>query len=162
MTDRKNTPSSIIRLIIFSGFIGGMAEVLFMLFYSFVSKGSLVVIGSEITKSFFKSYEAGVDAALLGLLIHFLLAFVVSFFFITVIMPLFNAFNHPNRIMLMSLVYLAMIWCLNFLILLPKVNVAFVHLFPYMVTFASKLLFGYSMSVYLSRNIENDHQATTV
>ncbi len=37
---------------------------------------------------------------------------------------------------------LAIVWAINFFVLLPAVNPGFVHLLPYGVTLASKLAFG--------------------
>jgi hypothetical protein len=41
---------------------------------------------------------------------------------------------------------LACIWAVNFLLLLPVVNAAFVGLLPYSVSLGSKLLFGVAMA----------------
>lgn len=154
MNHRPNGFFENLRLVLFSGFIGGMAEVIWILLYSQLSGADPTLIGSEITRSFFHSCNIGLGTALFGVLIHFVLAFIVSLFFITVIMPLFNLTHNKKRTIVMGLLYLTAIWNLNFLILLPIVNNIFVHLFPFVVTLFSKLLFGYSMSLYISRRIQ--------
>ena len=156
MQNKDKELLKILRLAFFSGFAGGMAEVVFILLYSQFTKTDPIVIGSEITRSFSHFYETGLVAALSGLFIHFALSFITALFFITVIMPLFKLTYSKNRILSTGLIYLAIIWSVNFLILLPKINMVFVELFPYIITLTSKLLFGYSMSVYLTNGTQNN------
>jgi hypothetical protein len=40
------------------------------------------------------------------------------------------------------LAILVVIWATNFFIILPRLNLAFVHMMPHAATLASKLLFG--------------------
>jgi hypothetical protein len=47
-----------------------------------------------------------------------------------------------GSLMMAALGALAGIWALNFLVVLPAVNPAFVALMPFAVTLSSKLLFG--------------------
>jgi hypothetical protein len=42
---------------------------------------------------------------------------------------------------------LAAVWGINFLVALPRLNPDFVHLLPYGVTLASKLLFGVAAAI---------------
>lgn len=46
-----------------------------------------------------------------------------------------------------AMLMLAMVWKVNFFIILPLVNPAFASLMPYGVTLASKLLFGMTLGL---------------
>jgi len=156
MQNKQNGFLQTLRLSLIAGFLGGMAEVMFMLVYARLTTADPIVIGSEITRSFFHAYSIGWRAALLGLAIHFVLSFIMAGFFITVVMAFFKrAWRRKTSLITLGLAYLAAIWSLNFLILLPSVNVAFVHLSPLLVTLTSKLLFGYSMSAYLANRVDD-------
>lgn len=49
---------------------------------------------------------------------------------------------------------LAAVWAINFLLVLPEANPAFVHMLPFAVTLTSKLLFGLSAAaVFRTRNM---------
>ena len=63
--------------------------------------------------------------------------------------------GHPNSyasagvIITSAAFLLALVWTLNFFIILPWLNPAFVTLMPYSVSLASKLLFGVTMGIVL-------------
>lgn len=148
----KITKSKIGRTAILSGFLAGMSEVIFISFYSLFSKHSLLVTGSEISKSFFNFSSYNVPTAMLGLIIHFILSLIISSFFIIAMLPFLKQMKNKKNIIIVGLGYLTLIWIFNFIFLLPKINLTFLNIFPYWVTFVSKLLFGLTMTTYLVKS----------
>jgi len=57
----------------------------------------------------------------------------------------------PELTIVSATAALALVWAVNFFLVLPHVNPAFTMLMPYPVTFISKLLFGLAAGMWLSR-----------
>ena len=134
-----------------AGFIGGLAEVIWIGLYSFLTGSQLSAIGSAITATI---YQPGTDfylAPLAGLVIHMVLAVLLAFGFGSLLWPTIEKrFPHKSTVMIASLATLVIVWKINFFLLLPIWNPAFVSLLPLTVTFVSKVLFGVAMGAVLT------------
>lgn len=147
------------RLIIIAGLAGGMIEVLWVSLYSVFSSVSISEVSRQVTASLFSSSAGSNIAPLLGLGIHLLLSFVLALLFIKMVLkPVYACFGKPG-IMLGSLIALALVWKINFFIVLPVLNPAFIDLMPLLVTFVSKLLFGAVMGWVLIKNYQDEASA---
>lgn len=138
MTDTRRL--AIIRTGVFAGAAGGLAEIAWVSLYAGVTGADPAVLARGVTSA------AGVTALLpaspvaLGIGVHMALA---------VLLGIVLAFgwqalsaNRPGNPYPFMLAALAGVWAVNFLVVLPLVSPAFVHIVPYAVSLTSKLLFG--------------------
>ncbi len=146
------------RIVILAGLAGGMVEVFWVSLYSSISSVSVAEVGRQVTTSLFPIATGSSIAPVLGLVIHLLLSLGLALLFIAIVLkPVFDRYGKPG-IMISSLITLALVWKINFFIVLPLLNPEFIGLMPLMVTFISKLLFGAVMgwtlvTVYPSKSI---------
>jgi hypothetical protein len=130
------------RNLIVAGLAGGMIEVLWVLFYSSFSSVNVAEIARQVTASLFPFATDFSFAPVLGLGIHLILSLVLALLFITIVLkPVYARYGRPG-IMMSSLITLVLVWKINFFIILPVLNPAFIDLMPLLVTFISKILFG--------------------
>ena len=133
------------RIVIIAGLAGGMMEVLWVSLYSSYSSVSAAEIAGQVTASLMPFASGSILAPGLGLVIHLLLSLVLALLFIAIVLkPVFARYGKPG-IMISSLIALALVWKINFFIVLPLLNSSFISLMPLLVTFISKLLFGVAM-----------------
>jgi hypothetical protein len=129
-----------IRTGIFAGAAGGLAEIAWISLYAGVTGADPAVLARGVTTA------GGVTALLpaspvaLGIEVHMALAVMLG-----VVLTLgwqalsANRLGNPYPFMLAAL---AGVWAINFFVVLPIVSPAFIHIVPYAVSLASKLLFG--------------------
>jgi len=127
---------------IMAGAAGGLAEVAWVTLYAEATGGNAAVLARGVTSA------AGVGALLpqspvaLGITVHMTLAVslgvALAYAWRTLRTRKFAA-TGPYPVMLAAL---AGVWATNFFVILPIVSPAFIHLVPYAVSLASKLLFG--------------------
>ncbi len=133
------------RIVIIAGLTGGMVEVLWVSLYSSFSSISATEIARQVSASIFPIVTGSSFAPVLGLVIHLLLSLVLALLFIAIVLkPVFVRYGKPG-IMLSSLITLALVWKINFFVILPLLNPSFISLMPLLVSFISKLLFGVAL-----------------
>lgn len=120
-----------------AGAAGGAAEVLWIAAYASVSKDSALDVAREVTATAFPALAGLAAAPLIGIAIHMLLSLGLGLVLAKALLRLAGRWLVPA-----ALAALVGVWTLNFLVVLPALNPAFVTLMPFAVTFASKLLFG--------------------
>ncbi len=131
---------------IIAGMVGGMIEIIWVSLYSSLSSVSATSIAKEISITLLPFTENAPYAAMLGILIHLILSLILAISFSALILkPTVRQFEN-STIILCSGITLAIIWAVNFFIVLPIVNPSFISLMPYIVTLISKLLFGFAMA----------------
>ena len=133
-------------IIVLAGLCGGIAEVLWVTLYSSLTGISAVEIARQITATVLPAMADGALAPAAGVLIHMLLSVALGAVFAWAAWRFFLCRFGARGIMPLALVTLALVWAMNFLVILPALNPAFVTLMPYGATLASKLLFGISMA----------------
>ena len=150
--NRNQMDKSLPRLfprILLAGLAGGLAEVLWVGFYSALPPVSGSVIAREITATVFPALADAPLAPALGVSIHLALSLALAVAFAWMVwLPLKRRYD-TAVIVMSAVVVLVVVWTINFLVLLPVLNPAFVVLLPYSVTLASKTLFGLAMGVVL-------------
>jgi hypothetical protein len=114
---------------VLAGAAGGAAEILWI---AGVAPDAAADVAREVAATF--STGAG---ALAGVAIHMVLSVALGLAAAKLLLGL-----APQARMVAAVSLLALVWALNFLVVLPLVNPAFVTLLPLGVTFGSKLLFG--------------------
>lgn len=139
-----------LRWYLLAGMCGGMAEVLWIGMYSFFSGASLITIGAAISATFWPSSANLVFAPILGLVIHLGLSLLLALVLGNVLQRMFAPRQSQIGIVVVAIAMLALVWKINFYLVLPIWNPGFIGLLPLSVTFVSKLLFGVSMGLILA------------
>ena len=136
--------------ILAAGLIGGLAEVVWVAAYSAFTSADASVVAREIVYSLFPFAGATATAAN-GLAIHLVLSILLAAVFGLVLWrPLLRGMGLAMNL-IFACTALALVWVVNFGLVLPVMNPVFVDLLPYAVTFVSKLLFGAAMGFTLYR-----------
>ena len=90
-----------------------------------------------------------------GIVVHMALAVVLGVALALALRPAFAHLRGSLGINASLVLALVGVWAVNFLIVLPQINPAFVELVPYQVSLLSKILFGFAAaSVLGARSIE--------
>ena len=135
-----------------AGLAGGAAEVAWVGLYSGVMGTSGVAVAEQVTASVIPAAASLPSAALLGIAIHMLLSVALGVIFAATIWRLAAPMLGPAALMATAAVSLALVWKINFFIVLPVLNPAFITLLPYGITLVSKVLFGIVMGSVLLRS----------
>lgn len=127
---------------IIAGAAGGLAEIAWVTFYAGATGGNAAVLAHGVTSA------AGVTALLpqspvsLGIVVHMILAVALGVTLAYAWRTLRARRFAGSGLYPLMLAALSAVWATNFFVILPIVSPAFVHLVPYAVSLASKLLFG--------------------
>ena len=151
MIHKSNQAHLSLNWILLAGFAGGLAEVLWVSLYAALSPLQGWDVAREIAASVLGASIGASLAPAVGLLIHFALSAVVALAFVTLLQAPPMRRLRPAGAVVGALAMLAAIWAMNFFVLLPVLNPAFVALLPLSVSFASKMLFGLGLGVTLNR-----------
>jgi len=125
-----------------AGLAGGAAEVLWIWIFSGVSGGSAAGVARGVTATVAPALGTGALAVPLGIAIHFALAAGLGIAIAVAIRGLAPRLAGSWAEAALVVATLAAVWTMNFLVILPVVNPAFVHIVPMPASFASKMLFG--------------------
>jgi hypothetical protein len=137
-------------LIMLAGLAGGVSEIFWIGIYSAVTHVSGLEISRQITATIIPAWTNLSIAPMLGVVFHLALSIVLAYCCYQVLIePVCRRFGLVV-IMPGSVVVLAGVWLINFLVLLPVINPAFTTLLPFLVTLASKMLFGLVMGAVLT------------
>jgi len=149
-TQRNLLDLSITRVLL-AGLAGGIAEILWVMMWSAVTPLQAATVAVEITRTVGPGMFAATPLAVeTGLIIHLAISLVLGLVFAAVIgNRLRQQYGNPG-LLAGSVMVLALIWAINFLVVLPVLNPVFVTLMPYTVTLGSKLLFGLAMGAVLT------------
>jgi hypothetical protein len=135
---------------VLAGLAGGLAEVIWIGLYAGATGANGLDIAGNIADTVIPGVLHAPAAPALGLAIHFGLSAILG---LLLIRPLTGAIRGRSGALLpMSLGILGLIWCMNFMLVLPVINPIFPTLLPAWVTFASKLLFGAALARVLGRS----------
>ena len=133
-------------LIILAGLLGGLAEIAWVSVYSYLTPVSAIEISRQVLAAVIPSIADSYFAPLLGVFIHLLLSVLLAIVFAaTVLRPVARRYGSIG-ITLACLMTLAVVWKINFFVVLPLINPAFILLLPYSISLISKLLFGATMA----------------
>ncbi len=132
-------------VVVAAGVAGGMAEVLWIAAATMVLGADGWAVARAVGATVIPVMAASGYAPWLGLAIHFLLSIALAVVFVRV----FGRRCSPATLFAGAVAALAAVWAINFFLLLPVINPAFVSLLPHPVTLASKLLFGAAMAAVL-------------
>jgi hypothetical protein len=136
----SHRPYSIWKAGILAGLAGGAIEIGVVGVYAAFTEASAGAVARGVTETLFSQGGAWALAAPLGIAIHMVIAVALGVALAAVLQPLFRRSSALGSAAVVAV--LIGIWSMNFLVVLPQINPAFVTLVPYVVSFASKTLFG--------------------
>jgi hypothetical protein len=131
-----------VRIGLWAGLAGGAAEVLWIALFSQITGGSAAFVADSVTATVVPSLAGSSVSVTLGLAIHFGLAALLGIAVAVGIRSILPQLARTWAETALVIGTLAVVWMVNFLIVLPAINPAFVHIVPMPVSLASKLLFG--------------------
>jgi hypothetical protein len=132
-----------------AGLAGSLAEVLWIVSFCAATGSSSVGVLRQITATVLGGSADAAWAPVAGIFIHFALGVVLAVVFgVAISRALLRDASSPVRFTV-ALMALTMIWVVNFFVLLPVLNPAFVTIVPLSASLVSKLLFGVAMAVTL-------------
>ena len=141
-----DSASVLLKVILLAGLCGGMAEIVWVQLYTFLAGQSSAEVARQVTSSLLPAMAESAVAPALGIALHLGLSVLVALGYALLVWLPFTRRRSPGVSVAVACGVLACIWAVNFLLLLPVVNVQFVRLLPYSVTLGSKLLFGVAMA----------------
>jgi hypothetical protein len=141
-----------------AGLAGGLAELLWVMAYSSHARASSAEVARQITATLAPSLASSPFSVALGLIVHFALSVLLASAFCVAVGGLSKPLGRVATLSAAATV-LAAVWGVNFFVVLPQLNPAFVALMPLGVTFISKLLFGFAMGGALGRAQARVHRA---
>ncbi len=147
--DRIAGNRSVLTIGLLAGLSGGAAEVAWVSLYSSATETSSMIVAQQIAASVVPAAAALPSAPLLGIVIHMLLSAALGLAFAATIWRLAAPRLGAAVFLATAAVSLALVWAVNFFVVLPALNPAFVTLMPYGATLASKILFGIAMGAVL-------------
>jgi hypothetical protein len=136
---------------VLAGAAGGLAEVAWVTLYAAATGGDPAALARGVTTAAGLSALLPASPVALGVAVHMTLAVLlgIALSFAWSAARRRNAnLSNPYPFMLSAL---AGVWAVNFFVVLPIVSPAFVHMVPYAVSLASKLLFGAAAAAALGR-----------
>ena len=137
--------------LVLAGILGGLTEVIWISLYSFSTGTPIAPIANAITATVYPAANVLLLAPVFGLVIHMILSVMLALGFGYFIWPLVaRLFRSTQTTLIASITTLALVWKINFFVLLPTWNPEFISLLPLETTLVSKLLFGVTMGFVLT------------
>ena len=137
-------------VILLAGLCGGMAEIMWVAIYSAMTPTSGMEVARQISASVFPAMADASAAAPVGIAVHLLLSLVLAGVFTVAVWLPYSRKLKLAPALLVAVAALSGVWAINFFVVLPILNPAFVVLMPYAATFFSKILFGIAMGWHLA------------
>jgi hypothetical protein len=131
------------------GIAGGVAEIIWIAAYGAVTGVPVSPVANGIVATLMPAWSATPWSVPLGLFIHLGLAAALGIGLALGLRALASHFEDGLSEFRIAVPALATVWAVNFFLVLPKANPAFVHMLPFAVTLMSKLLFGLSAALVL-------------
>ncbi len=125
-----------------AGLAGGAAEILWIAIYANLSGGEASAVARGVTQTVFPQLITSGATVPLGIAIHLGLAIVLGIAIFVLVRSILPPTLPPAVEPVVVVGLLVGVWTLNFFIILPALNPAFVTLVPYTTSLISKVLFG--------------------
>ena len=136
--DRPEVVQGVLSTGVLIGLAGGLAEIIVVCLYSASTGGDAAMIARHVASA------VGLNGASVaaGIAVHIGLAVVLGIVLSATVQSLVALLTRDVAIWAFMMGSLAVVWAMNFFVVLPVISPSFVHLLPYAITFASKLAFG--------------------
>jgi len=145
-SERTEAASRILKVGLFVGLAGGLAEIAIVWLYSAATGGDAAMVARHVAAAVGLDRSSAVD----GLAVHMGLAVALGIGLTAAVRVLGSRLAGTGAIFCFMLGILAAIWAINYFVILPGVSPALVHLLPYAVTLTSKLAFGFAAAMALN------------
>jgi hypothetical protein len=132
-----------------AGLAGGLAEMAWVAFYSAWSPVSAAEVARGIAATVVAGAAGAPWAPWAGVGIHLALSLALGAAFVLALWTLSPGRPGSRLVWSGAIATAVTVWAVNFLLVLPSLNAAFVTLLPYGVTLLSKTLFGVAMAATL-------------
>lgn len=132
---------------LWAGLAGGAAEVAWIAIYRGLAGAGSADVARGITETVFPALAAAPYSVALGLAIHMVLAVGLGLAVAVLVARALPSLAGSWAEFALVVAILAGVWCMNFLVVLPVVNPAFVTIVPFGASLASKTLFGVSAAL---------------
>ena len=137
-----------------AGLAGGAAEIAWIALIAPLSGMDAAEVGRGVTGALFPALRESALALPLGLGLHMGLAIVLGLAIATALRSSLPARLHRSMVEFGAVVaVLVAVWAMNFFIVLPMSDPAFLTLVPYWAAFVSKALFGLAAAMVLLRRL---------
>jgi hypothetical protein len=134
---------------VLAGIVGGGAEVVWIALYARLSGDPAVAVARGITETFFPNLAATPLSVPLGVAIHMGLAILLGVAVAIVLRALWPRGRATAGEAAAVIGILIAVWAINFFVVLPAINPAFVGVVPYWASLASKVFFGIAAALTL-------------
>jgi hypothetical protein len=145
---KSSTSVSIAGHGIAAGAAGGIAEIIWILVFALATGTDAATLARGVTTAVGANLLFSGNSVASGVAIHMILAVTLG----TALAFAWSSVSQrwPTSPYAVGLVALAVVWTINFLIILPLLSPDFVQIVPYPVSMTSKLLFGLTAAAVLS------------
>lgn len=151
MTTGRLSGRDVFRYGVLAGAAGGLAEMIWVSIYSAATGGDAALLARGVTTAVGMSALLPSAPVMSGISVHMALAVLLGVALIGLSQSVVGLRSPAANLYTLSLVALAAVWAMNFLVVLPAVSPTFVNLVPYSVSLISKLLFGLAAAEILRR-----------
>jgi hypothetical protein len=135
------------RQILLAGMAGGAAEIVWFSIMGPVLSLNIHDLAAGVTSSIFPALGGSAYAVLLGILIHLFLSVVLAAgYIVTVGRWSMSRFGLSGQL-LTGMCSLMFVWAINYLVVLPVLNPAFIEVSSYSLSLLSKTFFGITMAL---------------
>lgn len=135
------------KLILLAGIAGGLAEILWIASHSGAGRVDGAMVAQQVVASFWPAAVEWSFASALGVIIHLALSIALAAMAVPLLSRITARHSGAGVTLVSAMLMLAVVWKVNFFIILPLVNPTFTSLMPHSVTLVSKLLFGMAMGL---------------
>ena len=150
---------------VIAGAAGGLAEAAWVVLYSAATGGDPSIVASGVTTAAGMGALLPLSAATFGVALHMILAVGLGVALAFTWRAVSARRAGPVNPYTLTLAALGCVWAVNFFVLLPIIDPAFIQVVSYPVSLTSKLLFGLAAAEVLRQQIAsvmNPRQASVV
>jgi hypothetical protein len=142
MTTGRLSGRDVFRYGVLAGAAGGLAEMIWVSIYSAATGGDATLLARGVTTAVGMSALLPSAPVMTGISVHMALAVLLGVALTGLSQSVIGLRSSAASLYALSLVALAAVWAMNFLVVLPAISPTFVNLVPYSASLISKLLFG--------------------
>lgn len=135
------------------GAAGGLTEIAWVTSYAVATGANPADLARGVTTAAGASALLPTSPVLLGIGVHMMLALALGVVLTFAWRSLSDNWTGLKNPYLFTLLVLTGVWAVNFLVVLPIVSPAFIHIVPYAVSLTSKLLFGVAAGEVVRRDV---------
>jgi hypothetical protein len=134
-------------LALIAGLVGGTIEILWLMFFTRFLPINLAEVARETALSVYIFSQTSEWLIFWGIGVHLALSSAVAVLFAYIMNRAPDILQRHTFIPLLSILFLLMIWIVEFIMILPILSPRLIELLPLSATLISKFLFGYGMGI---------------